>query len=257
MTGKRLYKLGTPFTVMWGAGFFVALVWCHPPAWLEDVLLLLPLAFMGMATVAKPGQLVEVGGPGPVIAVGLAIAAVMGIPLGFHTGQVWHVTDIRYPLLAFGVFLLACSAYGFSASPNSVPKVSRLSAFIQRANARRSPEKPLSKVGLALSAAIGVIALWNYTYAVFTVVDEQLDRSPPKLFQPLVLAKHKSGLRFRSYNVELSSWGPFSDARQIDVEPKVYDALKVGNRTCISLHQGFLAAQWYEVARCPYARDAS
>jgi len=48
----------------------------------------------------------------------------------------------------------------------------------------------------------------------------------------------------------LDPWGPVTERKSVDVGRRIYGAVSVGDRVCVTLCAGALGIRWYVVRRC-------
>jgi hypothetical protein len=117
-----------------------------------------------------------------------------------------------------------------------------------------------------IAAAVAVMKAWDKTRgalfilavgaffwgaAVTLYCDRMLDRSVPTKFVAAVTdGRWDSNRGIHRYFLTLGDWGPQNKSEEIAVSSALYDATRLGDRVCISLHRGALGMPWYTVARC-------
>jgi hypothetical protein len=97
-----------------------------------------------------------------------------------------------------------------------------------------------------------VILLVSIAYGVgaATSANALLDTSTASSYRPVVLGKHVSGGRSRSYYLNVEPWGPRTTVADITVAPAVFNQARVGQSICVVLHGGALASPWYHASVC-------
>jgi len=89
-----------------------------------------------------------------------------------------------------------------------------------------------------------------YGYGATAMIDIQFDTSAGTVFSAPVLGKYAYHGRSSSYHLNLPAWGPRTQPDSVEVSPKTYDALNVGDTACITLHPGVLNLAWYSAGVC-------
>lgn len=89
-----------------------------------------------------------------------------------------------------------------------------------------------------------------YPWGGLTLANALLDHGAPEVFRVAVRGKHVSEGKHTSWNLELDPWGPVTERKDVDVGPRLYGAVSMGDRVCVALHPGALGTRWYVVRRC-------
>jgi hypothetical protein len=100
------------------------------------------------------------------------------------------------------------------------------------------------------SAIVILLAAGAYGFGAATSADAVLDAAAPTTYRPMVLRKHVTGGRNRSYELTVNPWGPRSSVADITVSPSVFNQARVGQPICVSLHPGALGSPWYHAWEC-------
>jgi hypothetical protein len=111
----------------------------------------------------------------------------------------------------------------------------------------------MSRPGVASRWAMALTLLGcaaGYGYGAVAVVDIQFDSSAGTVFSAPVLGKYAYHGKSSSYHLNLPPWGPRTRADSVEVSSVIYDALKVGDTVCITLHPGVLNLAWYSAGVC-------
>lgn len=77
-----------------------------------------------------------------------------------------------------------------------------------------------------------------------------LDAAPPQRHRARVTGRHVSSGKVTTRKVKLEPFGPVASAEDVDVRRADYDALRVGDEACVTLHPGRLGARWLTARRC-------
>jgi hypothetical protein len=102
-----------------------------------------------------------------------------------------------------------------------------------------------------LGAIIGILVIGGlYSVGVIHTADTVPDHSIPQPFQAQVLDMHVSHGRSTSYYLSLAPWGPMTSVSNVDVSPRTYNQVQVGDYVCLGLYPGFLHAPWYTLTSC-------
>ena len=84
------------------------------------------------------------------------------------------------------------------------------------------------------------------------MIDVQLDFSAGQVIPVQVLDKHEfRGRHSHSYDLSLPAWGPRTGPNAIEVSASTFNAVRIGENICISLHPGALGLPWFTSAVCP------
>jgi hypothetical protein len=89
-----------------------------------------------------------------------------------------------------------------------------------------------------------------YGYGFVAVSDTLLDHAPATAYATQVIGEHEVHGKSTSYILDLAPWGPFDRANKLSVPHSEYVRAQVGDAVCLSLHPGYLHAQWYTRVPC-------
>jgi hypothetical protein len=213
-----------------------SLAWSFLPIWAQDIEAAAPLAAVVVFLLMKTARR-RWWGVGR-LAVWLNLTLVPALVIfGIIRGHAVNTPD------GFGVLLLPVLIAAIFCGG--------LSFFIFRGLAANGPaERPwLRPIPLALITAI--VALGCSTF-VAEFANEQLDRSQPQFFRPLVTSKGAGTGRVGGgrFYVGLSSFGTWPAFRRWHATSRDYDGLVVGQPACVVSHAGAFGVRWFVVHRC-------
>ena len=106
----------------------------------------------------------------------------------------------------------------------------------------------------------GIFAFAFYTGSAAGQFNELADPWPSRTYETIVEEVLAPEGRPTEYRLNLRPWGDGERDTGLAVPQHVHDSLAAGDRICITVHPGALAATWYEVERCstsPALRGAS
>jgi hypothetical protein len=126
--------------------------------------------------------------------------------------------------------------------PWMVAAAAVLAVFLVRSS---RPERPPLKTAMLMVLVSAV-----YGFGTATSADALLDHSATTTYRPLVLGKHVTSGRNRSYELLVQPWGPRSAQEDIRVSPAIFSHVAVGEPVCVSTHSGALGSSWFSVAAC-------
>jgi hypothetical protein len=92
-----------------------------------------------------------------------------------------------------------------------------------------------------------------FPFALICLANQQLDHARPAEFRVEIRNMRVSGFRLRHHVLDVGPWPLSSPARPLEavsVSPLLYDQVKAGDTVCLSLHPGFLRAQWFDLDTC-------
>jgi hypothetical protein len=95
-----------------------------------------------------------------------------------------------------------------------------------------------------------------YAFGLIAIADTQLDKGTPTNYRTQVLDKHITRGKSTSYYLDLAPWGPFAQAKSLNVPIRVYDSTELGDTVCLVLHPGALHAAWYKRVECGRESDS-
>jgi hypothetical protein len=90
-----------------------------------------------------------------------------------------------------------------------------------------------------------------YAFGLVAGADTVSDTAAPRTFQTIVAGKHLRHGKSTTYYLTLEPWGPFAQARSVQVSASRYRETGFGDTVCVALHAGYLHADWYELVDCP------
>jgi len=206
---------------MAGAGVLLwVLLYPNPYEWAIWTALLAPLSALVAGIVSR--GLVRPLAAGSVAAPNVA-ATMLGVPaiLALRAGLDWNLLDLSTVWAPVAVGMVACAA-------------ACLASF------RASRRNPTHLAVLALVCAA-------YAYGATIALNGLLDGGTAKAYRAQVLRKHISTGKHTSYLVELGPWGPRTEAKEVDVDEQIYDALGARDPAEVYVMPGRLGIPWFVV----------
>ena len=95
-----------------------------------------------------------------------------------------------------------------------------------------------------------------YAFGLVAFADTQLDKDTPTNYRAQVLDKHITKGKSTNYYLDLAPWGPFAQAKSLNVPISVYDSAEPGDTVCLVVHPGALHAAWYRRVECGRQSDS-
>jgi hypothetical protein len=177
------------------------------------------------------------------------LALVVGSPASFETSYRGRKTAITGLVVLPFVAMVFSNLYHAQLNPllPVVPAAAAAVVFAPLAWLAMSRPGVVSPWAMFLTL-IGCAAA--YGYAATAMVDIQFDTSAGTVFTAPVLGKYAYHGRSSSYHLNLPPWGPRTHPDSVEVSPKTYDALNIGDTVCITLHPGVVNLAWYSVGVC-------
>lgn len=97
--------------------------------------------------------------------------------------------------------------------------------------------------------AFGVlIIVFSYAYGSFVTVNCVFDQSEPEVFNATILDKTISSGKSKSHYLELTPWGPRTEAERVMVPKSFYESHQIKDEVTVYLMKGKFDIPWYEVA---------
>ena len=103
--------------------------------------------------------------------------------------------------------------------------------------------------GTFISLFMTVLAT-AYVYSTIGLINEQFDGSRGQSFRTKVVRRTIWRGRAARYLLGIDRWGP-SRGGDYAVSHLTYNALKVGDEACVTLHKGLLQMRWFDISACP------
>jgi hypothetical protein len=177
------------------------------------------------------------------------LALIVGSPASFETSYRGRKAAISGLVVLPFVAMVFSNLYHAQLNPllPLVPAAAAAVVFAPLAWLAMSRPAVVSPWAMFLSL-IGCAAA--YGYGATAMVDIQFDTSAGTVFAAPVLGKYAYHGRSSSYHLNLPPWGPRTRPDSVEVSPKTYDALNVGDTVCITLHPGVVNLPWYSTGVC-------
>jgi hypothetical protein len=184
------------------------------------------------------------------------LALIVGSPASFETSYRGRKTAITGLVVLPFVAVVFSNLYHAQLNPflPVVPAAAAAVVFAPLAWLAMSRPGVVSPWAMFLTL-IGCAAA--YGYAATALVDIQFDTSAGTVFTVSVLGKYAYHGRSSSYHLNLPPWGPRTQPESVEVSPRTYDALNVGDTVCITLHPGVVNLPWFSAGACPAAAAPS
>jgi hypothetical protein len=89
-----------------------------------------------------------------------------------------------------------------------------------------------------------------WSFGVASELNAELDRGPRQEFATLVIDKHISSGKTRSWYLTVAAWGPVREPGDERVDSGFYEDTRIGDHVCVSLKPGAFGWRWYWLDRC-------
>ena len=188
----------------------------------------------------------------PLPALGLALTA----PAAFEERRRGGSRGFN-PLIGGGVFGLTLAAAQSHLMTVELPifaaaiGVAAAVTFATVAPGRERLESPIQF--FAVLAVLGGI----YGATAAALADVRFDASPGAVFATEVRGSHISNGKSTHYYLDLAPWGPGRTTSSVVVSRDAFEAARVGDPMCVTLHPGALGDPWVTFAGCQARQTAS
>lgn len=211
---------------------FVGMVLPWPRTLAIALLVLYPLGALAYAVRVSP-------------LVGIAVDQWRSRPLMLHSAFLacWLALQIRSFV----------DLYLLNPFPLAIPAV--IAAVVLTAAARRIDTR--LRTDATAAWGFGLLALMFYTGGAVAQINELADPWPSRTYVSVVEEKIAPSGRPTEYRLNLRPWGDGERDTGLAVPQRVYDSVAVGDRLCITVHPGALAAPWYKADHCSSNRVQS
>lgn len=116
-------------------------------------------------------------------------------------------------------------------------------AFLFKRTTRESDGKFGALLGLFVFCSL-------YGFGLATQINTQMDHSRPMEFRTQVAQKRMSHGKSTSYYLNLEHGGSTLGEIEVSVPGSLYQSVQIGDRVCLTTHEGALRVSWYTVHLC-------